>query len=349
MCVRPLIVKVNNIHGAYTVNVPCGHCAECLKSIQNEWLVRLYHQFRATPKAVFVTLTYNESSVPTVFNELTGEAWLSVCKRHIQLCLKRYRRYLDVNYTSFDRPTFKYFITSEYGPRTKRPHYHGIFFGVSRKELLPFLLDWQKSYGFVNASDIECSTSHHQKSARYVSKYCTKGMFENPLVEMGLVEPTFHLISKGIGALYVAQMRDFHLAKDTVFYRPGVLYTNDYLDQVLSRLRCLLPNGRGYNSSSSGSGESDYFSYRLPKYYKEKIFSISSGNEMYFLKAALARRLCEVHDEVHNRQLDELQALWNCSRDEAEHICIMQNFTASECRDREAFEALGRFFDKSTL
>lgn len=31
---------------------------------------------------------------------------------------------------------FTFFVTSEYGPRTLRPHYHGVLFGVTAKEAI---------------------------------------------------------------------------------------------------------------------------------------------------------------------------------------------------------------------
>ena len=341
MCLSPITLKANNINGFRSIQVPCGHCPECLKNKQNEWLVRLYHQFRETPKAVFFTLTYNEASVPTVFSEDTGEAFHSVCKRHVQNCFKRFRRYLDKHYEKDSRPNFKYFITSEYGPRTKRPHYHGIIFGLSRDEFHPFLYDWSQRYGFVNSSDIQLSDSSHQKSARYVSKYCTKGVFENPLVALGLVEPTFHLISKGIGLIYVNQSRNFHLAHDTVFYKPSVHYSDDYLDCVLSRMRCILPN-----TSQSPSSPQDFFSYKMPRYYKDKIFD---RKKHLFLQAALARRLHKVLDDVYLQQCSELSTEWNISFDQAVSCLALRTLQDTRTRNDEAHKALASFFDRSKL
>lgn len=42
---------------------------------------------------------------------------------------------------------FKFFITAEYGPRTLRPHYHGIIFGVTADEIRFMASDWQRKFG----------------------------------------------------------------------------------------------------------------------------------------------------------------------------------------------------------
>lgn len=120
--------------------------------------------------------------------------------------------------------TFKYFITSEYGPRTHRPHYHGVIFGITYEEfVLYFQKDWEDSFGSVDCSPYDSSRG----GMTYLSKYCSKGGYEHPYcrkdfffeggefhskhfedsirdfgVDRPLVAPTFHLISKGIGARY---------------------------------------------------------------------------------------------------------------------------------------------------
>lgn len=119
---------------------------------------------------------------------------------------------------------FKYFITSEYGPRTSRPHYHGVMFGITYNEFKKFFAaDWEKNYGSVDFSAFDSSRG----GMLYVSKYCSKGGYEHPYcardffygtseyhskdyessmrdfrVNRALVEPTFHLISKGLGLSY---------------------------------------------------------------------------------------------------------------------------------------------------
>lgn len=121
-------------------------------------------------------------------------------------------------------PTIKYFITSEYGPRTHRPHYHGVVFGVTYEEFKEcFANDWKERFGDIDFSIYDPSRG----SMLYLAKYCSKGGYEHPYcakdffyhdgeyhskdyekciedfgVNLPLVNPTFHLISKGIGVSY---------------------------------------------------------------------------------------------------------------------------------------------------
>lgn len=123
--------------------------------------------------------------------------------------------------------TFKYFITSEYGPRTHRPHYHGVLFGVTYEEFERFFAtDWVDNFGSIDYSAYDSTRG----GMTYLSKYCSKGGYEHPYcrkdfffpggefhsrryedslkdfgVDVALVDPTFHLISKGVGARYAFQ------------------------------------------------------------------------------------------------------------------------------------------------
>lgn len=121
--------------------------------------------------------------------------------------------------------TFKYFYTSEYGPTTFRPHGHGVCFGLTYDEFAETIAkDWESRYGHCEFSLLRPTGG----AMMYLSKYCSKGNYEHPLCcrdfvypsgkefhsdsfELSLanfgcdcacVEPTFHLISKGLGACY---------------------------------------------------------------------------------------------------------------------------------------------------
>lgn len=129
-------------------------------------------------------------------------------------------------------PSFKYFITSEYGPGTLRPHYHGVIFGVPEDMFRDVFAPWWiEHFGREKDKKRCCEWSVYDSNkggAMYISKYCSKGSFDHPLqskvvryksgkeyvstsylrcldwfgVDFPLVVPTFHLISKGIGVRY---------------------------------------------------------------------------------------------------------------------------------------------------
>ena len=58
--------------------MPCGKCEECVKDQQNEYVIRTVEEQKKRGSVVFITLTYNEGSVPRFnddgeIDEETGE------------------------------------------------------------------------------------------------------------------------------------------------------------------------------------------------------------------------------------------------------------------------------------
>lgn len=155
----------------------------------------------------------------------------SVRKEDVINWLKRGLRKVKRNYGH----GFKWFITSEYGPRTLRPHYHGVLFGVSREEAQCMFNDWNRHYGFSKIDNVDITKG----GTSYCAKYCAKGFFEHPLcskdffymksgeqfteyhskhyerciewfgIDEPIVDKSFHLISKGLGIGYVDKMKDY--------------------------------------------------------------------------------------------------------------------------------------------
>lgn len=176
MCTSPITIRVNGIDGTRSLNVPCGKCAECLKSKQNDYMVRMYEEFMRSSSACMVTLTYAPENVP--YFEIKGKKYLTVWKKDVQDWLKRFRTNYERKYG--EKPVFKYFLCSEYGPKTHRPHYHCIFWNLTNDDLKDALLDWRERFGYYLIKDINRSPESFEKSARYVSKYACKGLFEDP-------------------------------------------------------------------------------------------------------------------------------------------------------------------------
>lgn len=134
---------------------------------------------------------------------------------------------------------FKWFVTAEYGPRTLRPHYHGILFGVTREEAQCMFSDWNRHFGFSKIDNVDMTKG----GTSYVAKYCAKGMYEHPLcardffyfhadgrfteyhskhfercleifgVDFPIVDKVFHLVSKGLGISYVDSHKDYFTAE----------------------------------------------------------------------------------------------------------------------------------------
>ncbi len=180
-CRRKILLKNGNI-------VPCGKCPACLANLRQEWVFRLKQEYLASTFAIFVTLTYDEEHVPKD---------MSVNKKHVQDFLKRLRKH-------FPPKDLRYYIVSEYGDHTFRPHYHGLFFFKSNY-VNSFIYDvFERSWknGFCSFGDVE------EGSIVYCTKYCLK----SKIFPDGRTPP-FRLVSKmngGLGSYYLEKMKDYH-------------------------------------------------------------------------------------------------------------------------------------------
>lgn len=101
---------------------------------------------------MFVTLTYNDESLPENPNRKNQS-------RDVQTFLKRLRIRLPQK--------IRYFICPEFGDKTERLHYHGILFGVSAFDTAAINDAWGN--GFVQLG--ECNP----KTIAYCTKYILKG------------------------------------------------------------------------------------------------------------------------------------------------------------------------------
>lgn len=225
MCVSPFHIKTTY---GYQL-VPCGHCSQCLKQIQNDWKIRLTDEVGDKP-SVFFTLTYSNDNLPYCESNsngivgfhsescgsktylrcslkrgkdigapsagvaeyiIKGDTWFvpSVSKKDIQDWIKRNRIAFERSHNCNMRRDlgFRYFICSEYGPKTYRPHYHGVFIGVNSDQVRSWFQDWYDSFGaegLVDGSNV-CVKFEDVRSggkvSNYVSKYCAKGGYDHPL------------------------------------------------------------------------------------------------------------------------------------------------------------------------
>lgn len=172
--------------------VPCGKCPACKANDRLEWVFRLKQEYLSANQSIFVTLTYDDEHIPLD---------LSVNKRDIQLFHKRLRKH-------FPSKDLRFYLVSEYGDHTFRPHYHGLYFFKGSYDLdfiyKVFIDSWQQ--GFIKFGEVE------EGSIVYCTKYCLKHNKE----PKGL-KPTFRLMSKmngGVGFNYLQLMADYHLQND---------------------------------------------------------------------------------------------------------------------------------------
>ena len=197
--------------------VRCEKCLDCLQHRQAGWITRLSEEFRRSPDGVyFVTLTYDDDHLP--MRVIGGENFAVISSSDIikfnRDLRKRFQQgfFLDDSLSRLGFSSeasrislppdvhYKYYITSEYGPDTKRPHYHGLFSSLPEDEFLVFALlnaVWAKGF-------ITCEKARAAGAAAYVSKY----LVNNSLVPIDerLPRPRAWM-SKGLGDLYLESER----------------------------------------------------------------------------------------------------------------------------------------------
>lgn len=216
MCTQPIQIynrssKISYRGQSLLFTVPCGKCSECKKAHSNEYTLRSYFEYRDCESkggyVYFDTLTYSNSNLPKDY----GIAHFN--RKHLTSCLKKLRVYLTR--AGFQvKDNLKYFITSEYGGKTHRPHYHVLFFiNIPNLDVKTFWQFLNKSwiYGFID----RCSTApsrvvNSTAALNYVSKYVQKDQEWQFVVDQKLSR----LSKLGLSDRFASHLKDyqpFHL------------------------------------------------------------------------------------------------------------------------------------------
>lgn len=180
---------------------PCGRCEPCSFNRKRMWKHRIMLESLCHKHNSFVTLTYNDESLPR------DEGIPVLRTKHMQDWLKRLRERIDFK--------IRYYGVGEYGDKSDRPHYHILLFGFPtcvrsrtlRKALSsePIAADCcdicrlvHSTWGFGNV-DLGTVTSD---SAAYVADYTIKRMTAFDDVRLNGRTPEFCRMSlrPGIGA-----------------------------------------------------------------------------------------------------------------------------------------------------
>ena len=260
--------------------LPCGQCIGCRLQYSREWANRLMLERQYHDSAIFLTLTYNEMFVPKrqfVLPE-TGECGtsLSLCKRDIQLFMKRLRKHYGDDHIRF-------YAAGEYGSKTFRPHYHLIIFGVHVSDSYVWRVKFvdgqrfvyyrsptiEKLWSFGNSEFTDVSWDTCAYVARYVTKKFTGDYSE--FYKWFNIDPPFSLMSR----------------------KPGI--ARQYYDENLTNLF----EHDTINISTDTGG----LSFRHPSYYKRLYESDFSDS---YSQYAETQRIMQRHSTVLRVELQDL-------------------------------------------
>lgn len=263
MCTNPIKIynrssKLSLRGSALYFTVPCGECEECKKVKQNEYTVRSYFEYRSCEAkggyAYFDTLTYSPEYLPKTY----GIAHFN--RDHITLFLKELRIYLTRS--GYDvKNNIKYFITSEYGGKTHRPHYHILLFiTVPRLDVntLWHFINKSWKFGLIDRQSTAPNRVINSTAAiNYVAKYVSKDQEWQEVVDKKL----YRLRKLGLEDKFqdkLKSMKPFH--RQSQGYGAGFLQFSD-LDYIIQNGTISLPD-KNYLRKD----------YSIPKYYERKLF-----------------------------------------------------------------------------
>lgn len=220
---------------SHYINVPCGHCPECIQKKQNDFVQRCQMESMDTYQYM-VTLTYDNKHLPKLVSSL-GEVFYYANYHHIQSTIKRVRKY-------FQRP-FRFVATSERGGKRHRPHWHLILFVPKHPEDSPltgkvleselfdlFKLHWSKNIG-TNRKPI------YEPFFQYVRCFSRGRVHTN--YDLHLIEPRL----KADGKMDTMQDVSFYVSKYLCKYNDNKLrikvknnYTADEAHFIIETIKC---------------------------------------------------------------------------------------------------------------
>lgn len=224
--------------GYRRLELPCGQCVGCRLERSRQWAVRCVHEAQMHDESCMLTLTYDESHLPSD---------LSLCHRDFQLFLKRLR-------SSIFPRRVRYYMCGEYGELNSRPHYHAIVFGFYPVDRVFFRksdagfncyssksLDVLWKLGSVYVGDVTF------ESAAYVARYVMKKVgsdgvkreiFDVDTGEIFLREHEYSRMSlkPGIGAEWFSRFACDVFPRNHVVMRGVKCSVPRYYDTLLGRI-----------------------------------------------------------------------------------------------------------------
>lgn len=146
------------------LKLPCGSCNECISSRAVDWAIRARHEISCHKDNCFLTLTYDDASLPSHL----------VLKHPFQRFMHNLRRR--------EKKKFSYIVSHEYGSQFFRPHHHAIIFGYNPNDQ-KFLKSSKSGERLFTSPEISrlwpngfhSIGSATERSAYYIAAYALKG------------------------------------------------------------------------------------------------------------------------------------------------------------------------------
>lgn len=302
--------KPQRIYNPYIGDVlytDCRKCPACLHKYSVELTTRVAEECKQHLYSLFFTLTYDNVHLPVFYKvcpnvwklnrdysrdvkglyyfgkptdyhypqKMSTECFAVVCKEDIQLWLKRLRRRIDYTFKNLtsDEKKIRYFICSEYGPKTKRPHYHGILWFDSSKLLGEILRLIRETWQMCDSSRIDAQLVNGS-APQYVAKYLNGFASLDEVLRTKFTKP-FHLASKNpiIGSFKSDAKEVFDIlvnrTLERVRFQDGKVESASYDVVSVSYLSRHFPTPQGFGLSDDEYKYLLYDKYAKGNYLKE--------------------------------------------------------------------------------
>ncbi len=263
----------------------CGQCMACRIRRREEWMTRILMENCVHASSLFVTLTYDLEHCPP-----SG----SLCKRDVQLFLKRLRKCV------YPR-LIRHFIVGEYGSRSQRPHYHAVLFGLELDDEKVIGEAWKN--GFVTLSELNRSRARY--AARYIMKKLTSpGSFSDGRA------PEFSIMSKrpGLGVVLLHSVADSAL-------RGGISTDVGPFQDVKAKVML---------STTPGYIRIDGKKCPLDPFLKEKLSRLLGDPGRSTLRRAIA------NESKTNPSMTEMEATWRREQQENKVADVVRRSRSGE-------------------
>lgn len=191
--------------------LPCGKCLGCTLARSRDWANRCMLELQYHDVAWFVTLTYDDDHLPVRVVDVESAMPTGEVVEHQTLWYRDYQLFMKRLRKAFPGDHIRYFMAGEYGPKTFRPHYHAIIYGLHLDDIAfrtksPLGDSYYTSpalesiwgNGFVLLGKVTWET------CAYTARYCMKkadGYGRDFYKKLG-IEPEFVHMSTGRGIGY---------------------------------------------------------------------------------------------------------------------------------------------------
>lgn len=267
-------------------------------------------------------------------------------------------------------PNFKYVIVPEYGGLTLRPHFHLCIYGLDPKSIYYLKALWQKRHGFCDVKRVKLVNDDNSdgfaKMSAYVSKYITKGLFEDQLVLKGFAFKPRITSSRYLGlesAEGLDKLRTWHLAFDRAgkSYRVEYPFVNprEFIDKT---------NGEVLHLVTPASESVDLiqriidrmyinlngYKYPIPKSFKNVIYGTYSKTKKRYtastLSVAIGAFLQARAVECLQSELAKLETLPDGTKNPASVCRVTNDFYFGSANDTfRARERIKRYYQRSKI